>query len=50
MIGKLPWQFLGKSLLVTGSAMFLHLGILDAIFILLSTDVIQILITPRMDR
>jgi len=43
------WQALGKTALITAASAFLHLTFLDAMFILMSTDVIQLIISRHLD-
>ena len=43
------WEALGKTVLITAAITLLHLTFLDAIFILLSTDVIQLIVGQYLD-
>jgi len=48
-MGMRLWEALGKTVLITVASAFLHLTFLDAIFILMSTDVIQLIIGQYLD-
>lgn len=43
------WEALGKTALITLASLVLHLGLGDAIFVMISTDVIQAIVMRWID-